>query len=57
MSKLWKFSINEMNLGAQTTEALKRSSVFKYIHSDKKTLVWKKPEAWPVWKSIIAGQK
>ena len=46
-----------MNLGALTKETWKQSPVFKYIHYDKKTLVWKKPEAWAMWKSIIAGQK
>ena len=57
MSELWKFSTNEMNFGAQTKETFKKSSAFKSFHSDKKTLVWKKTEAWPIWKSIIAGQK
>ena len=57
MSKRWKFSTNEINFGAQTKETLKKSSAFKSFHSDKKTLVWKKLEAWPIWKSIIAGQK
>ena len=57
MSKLRKFFTSEINLGAQTKEAWKQSSVFKYIQSDKKTLAWKKPEAWPMWKSIIIGQK
>ena len=57
MSKLRKFFTSEINLGAQTKEAWKQSSVFKYIQSDKKTLAWKKPEAWPMWKSIITGQK
>ena len=46
-----------MNLAAQTKEACTKSSIFKYIHSAKKILVWKKPEAWPMWKSITAGQK
>ena len=46
-----------MNFGAQTKETFKKSSAFKSFHSDKKTLVWKKTEAWPIWKSIIAGQK
>ena len=57
MSKDWKFSTSEINLAAQTKEAFKKSSVFQYIHSAKKNLVWKKPEAWPMWKSIRAGQK
>ena len=30
-----------MNFGAQTKEALKKSSAFKSFHPDKKTLVWK----------------
>ena len=51
------FSTNEINFGAETKETLKKSSAFKSFHSDKKTLVWKKTEAWPIWKSIIAGQK
>ena len=51
------FSTNEINFGAETKETLKKSSAFKSFHSDKKTLVWKKLEAWPIWKSIIAGQK
>ena len=57
MLELWKFSTIEMNFGAQTKETLKKSSAFKSFHSDKKTLVLKKLEAWPIWKSIIAGQK
>ena len=57
MPELWKFSTNEMNFGAHTKETLKKSSAFKSFHSDKKTLVLKKLEAWPIWKSIIAGQK
>ena len=39
MPELWKFSNNEMNFGAQTKEALKKSSAFKSFHPDKKTLV------------------
>ena len=47
-----------MNLGAQTKEALKKSSVLRYIHSEQKNFSMKKtPEAWPMWKSIIPGQK
>ena len=46
MSKLWKFSTSEMNLGAQTKEALKKSSVLRYIHSEQKNFSMKKtPEA------------
>ena len=36
MSKLRIFSTNELNLGVQTKENSKQSSVFKYIYSDKK---------------------
>ena len=36
MSKLRKFFTSEINLGAQTKEAWKQSSLFKYIQSDKK---------------------
>ena len=56
MSELCKFSTNEMNFGAQTKETLKKPSAFKSFHSDKKTLVWKNLEVWPIWKLIIAGQ-
>ena len=46
-----------MIFGAQTKETFKKSPAFKSFHSDKKALVWKKPEVWSIWKSKIAGQK
>ena len=41
MSELWKFSTNKMNFEAQTKGNFKKTSAFKFFHSDKKTLVRK----------------
>ena len=52
MSELWKFSTNKMNFEAQTKGNFKKSSAFKFFHSDKKNFSTKRNWKLDQYKSL-----